>query len=204
VEDDEDDLESYWKDVQAATPLKRMAGTGNTTPIYVAFEAAAAKAKEDMAKEAVKFLNQPLSPEVLSAMISVGLQKFLNRWYDELRTVDFSTLIAVILEGKEIPVSELKEFVRALPGTLLERLVGPERQEALPTRTGAIHALLAVEYHFRNNRLTMRRDYELQRDLTDDMLTVTVYTAMDAVITFRLDERFDLAGPQPAAGVQTR
>ncbi len=188
--EDDDDLESYWKDVQAAAPLKRV--TGNSTPIYVAFEAAAAKAREDMAKESARFLNQPLTPEALSAMISVGLQKFLSRWYEELRTVDFSTLIAVILEGKDVPLPELKEFVRALPGTLLERLVGPERQETLPTRTGAIHALLAIEYHFRKNRITMQRDYELRRDLTDDMLTVTLYPASGGEITFRLDEKFDL------------
>jgi len=192
---EDQDLESYWKELRNQ-PERKIRLAGKATDFREGLEAARLKASYDIATKFAARAGQPVTVELLGEIIAHGIETFMTHWYEDLRKREPATLVEVVLEGQNLRPEELKAFVRALPNTLIERIL---EVGAMGSTGSGIHALLAVEAHFRANK---GRDYELRRDMLDNKLIVTAYPARLAgeALTFKLDETFDLG---KEAGVST-
>ena len=89
------------------------------------------------------------------------------------------------MEGKDLTEKELKEFVKALPTSLIQRIC----ENPSPSASG-LQALLAIESERRKGNVT---NYDLSRDPLDGKIRVTFspIESFDEPISFRLDEMFE-------------
>jgi hypothetical protein len=190
---EEEDLESYWGELKQATKTITLA-SGKASNVREGLELAALKTSADLAQKFKAVAGQVLTVELLTELVSTGIETFLKHWHNDLRSRDAASLVEIVLEGQTMPVEELKAFVRALPMGLIERVV---KDGGLGDAASGIHALLAVEWHHRNHR---GRDYELQRDHLTGKLVVTAYPARlhGEPLVFQLDERISLRDDRPS------
>jgi hypothetical protein len=184
---EDNDLESYWAEVRQA-PRSITLVTGRVGNVREGLELAALKTSHDLSEKFKASVGKPIDLDFLTSLVADGVGMFLKHWCEDLRHRDTASLVEVVLEGRMLPIDELKAFVRALPKTLLDRVL---KEGGFGTTGSGIHALLAVEWHFRERS---GRDYELRRDPTDDKLVITAYPSSlnGAAVTFRLDEKFQL------------
>lgn len=186
----DDDLELYWADLhQGRRPLTRVVDLqGN-------IEFAREKTLFDMRQ---KYAENKAELNLIMYVAEETVQTFLQHWRKDLAARGSGGILDVVLEDSTLEVVELKRFIRAVPESLVQRIV-----KNGPTATSArgIHALLAIEYHYRVNPQKFTRDYDLVRD-DHGVLSVTFYpkdTSRDpshpnpGPFTFRLDETFDLS-----------
>lgn len=196
---EDNDLETYWAEIRQA-PRSIKLVTGAVSNVREGLEIAAAKTSHDLQEKFKEMVGKPIDLAFLSNLVGGGVELFLKNWYEDLRRRDVSSLVEVVLEGQTLPVEELKGFIRALPKSLLDRVL---KEGGLGSVGSGIHGLLAVEWHFRQ---ASGRDYELRRDPTDDKLVVTAYpnSLNGGAITFRLDEKFELDAPAGVTPDETR
>lgn len=154
--DTNDDIVSYWADVRPSC-----------VTITSAHQPTIETQLGDVSKRAETRLltwfknvipgGTQLTPELFSSAISQGVRLFMEEWYDEARKHGIGDLIEVVLDSdRDIPILELRGFVRALPRTTIDRVL---RSAAGQAR--GLHALLACEAKRRDGELD---DYELTRD----------------------------------------
>lgn len=182
-------LERFWSRLRPARQVVKVEGWD----ILKAIEVACTKTNAELAG---KLKDLDVSPRVASEIATRAVLAFLDHWYEEIRHGDLVSLIAVILEGRNIPVGELKGFIRALPDTLLERVV----QNPGPKASG-IQALLAIEHDFRRTGRSAERDYDLHADPLRGGLSVTFRPprAGGEAVTFNLGDNFE--GISSSSGV---
>jgi hypothetical protein len=171
------DFESFWKRLRGAKPeAERPKGWD----FLAALRRAGDKANADLAG-----LFKEEDPKLVSKVATAAVQCFLEHWYEELRGGDTVSLIGVVLEGRDLTDAELKEFVRALPASLIQRICD------FPTpQASGLQALLAIEHERRKGNAP---DYLLSRDPLDGKLVVTFYApaALGRPVIFKLDETFE-------------
>jgi hypothetical protein len=181
MSDEDDDLEDYWSDLQKKQIIQVV--SGRASDLKSQLEMASAKTAFDMTPMLAEYANRPLDSETLSKMITKTVETFMLKWYEGLRGQNLSGLIELVLEGQDLSVEELRGFMRALPVTLLRRILDSAIGATGTSGTG-IHALMAVEMHLRQRGIP---DYTLTRiggrlhiEFTDPK--------RDALISFFLDE----------------
>lgn len=126
-----------------------------------------------------------ITPEVLGDVVAKAVQTFLAKFYNLYRKQSLAGLIELVLEGQDLTPEELQGFVRALPNSLIQRIL-----LASTASTTGIHALLAIEDAHRNKRI---QEYSLGRD--GPRTTCTFYDPVrKATVTFYLDEKFEISG----------
>jgi hypothetical protein len=186
--DDKLDLEEYWQDVR---PMPFISGSESASKLKESLDVAYEKANERMGtllKES-KYRNAALTGELFAEIISKGVAFFMEEWHEGLRNQNLAGLIEIVLEGQDLTPSEMEEFVRALPGSLLERIC----KSATGTASG-IHGLMAMEFARRNNHI---RDYSV---LQDGGRAYVKFTDLgDREVRFYLDESFELGEEEPSA-----
>lgn len=178
----DEDLESYWATLRRASAIKVV--SGKITNLREGLELAALKAEQSLLKQvdARRFLFMPMSE-----LVSVCVNTLLGHWYDGLRGHGPGSLLEIVLADQHLPVGELKDFVRALPVSLIERVL---KGRPLDKASG-LHALIAIELHFRRRS---GNDYEIRRG-PDGVLIVTLCpTNTGNPVVFTLDENFTLGG----------
>lgn len=178
---EDDDLETYWSELRKDQPKIKLAR--NDLPSIM--EMATAKTTTELQE----WLRKHPGPLDLPAMVAQGVQMFWHHLTTDLKHIDTVGLIEVILSTQGLPAPELKTFVRALPRTLLERIV----QSELGASAGGIHALLSLEVLFRDGR---ESDYTLTA-MPSGGVEVAVQPRNRNVgeLRFRLDESFSLQSP---------
>ena len=183
---DDSDLAEYWADLRPAPPQVRL--SGNNLPSLQ--EMAVAQTVQDMQAWAQKsphlIRNETFVAELVNRTITTH-QDHLTR---NAKRYDITGLIEVILSVQNLSAIELKGFVRALPRSLLERIV----QADLGATAGGIHALLSLEVLFREGR---ESDYQLTA-LPSGGIQVSLRprSRPGEILQFRLDETFSLS-PTP-------
>ena len=182
AEDDDEDLESYWKLLRRPSVVK-VVSSGKVSNLREGLELAAVKSEEKIRRQLASEEGLMLP---LEGLVALCIQTLLESWREGIREHSSGSLLEIVLEDQRLPVGELKDFVRALPRSLLTRLLD---QTPVDVASG-LHALLAIESHF---RLTGGSDYDLRRG-SDGVLVVT-YHCKDAKKSaiFRLDENFSLS-----------
>ncbi len=185
AEDSTTDLEEFWEELRIPPAIAVVSGKASN--VREGLEVAAAKTAMDLSEKFKALINKPLTPEALAQVVAGGVEVFLKNWYDDLRGREPATLVAVVLEGQSLPIEELKGFVRALPLTLLQRIV---EQGSMGRTASGVHALLAFEYHYRQHR---GRDYELRRDIHNKLIVTGYPNALNGQpLEFNLEEMFDV------------
>ena len=181
---EEDDLESYWADLREPPP--QISLSRNDLPSIL--EAATAKTQADILVLLRKNNGEVLTPDLFSSLIAKGTQLFWHHMTTGAKAIDTVGLIEVILSVQNLPAVEMKAFIRALPRTLLERIV----QSELGATAGGIHALLSLEVLYRDGR---ENDYALTSVAGGTEVRLTPRARPNEQLQFRLDESFSLAPP---------
>lgn len=152
---EEDDLEDYWEAVTSKQLIKMV--RDRASDLREQLEIASAKTAFEMTPFVAQYANQPLDAETLARMISKTVGVFMEKWYEGLRGQNLAGLMELVLEGQNLPLPELKGFVRALPATLLEQVT----RSAIGSSASGIHLILAMELHMRRRGI---EDYTLDRE----------------------------------------
>ena len=184
--DDPEDLDHYWSDLRPDPPQVRV--TGNNLPSLR--EMALAKTNQDIQAWARQSPHLIRSEAFVAETVNRTIETFWEHLTRDSKRYDITGLIEIILSVQNLSALELKAFVRALPRTLLERIV----QADLGATAGGIHALLSLDLLFRN---AGENDYNLT-PLSDGGIQVSLIprSRPGEILQFRLDETFSLS-PTP-------
>lgn len=176
--DDDLDLESCWRDLRPHAFVEKEPTSKFKESLKDAYE----RSNERLVEELKGHQGQTVTVELLAKIVSKGVSLFMQEWQEGLRRQNLAGLIEIILEGQDLTASEMHEFVRALPYSLLERIC----KSAVGSATG-IHGLMAIEYAHRNRSI---RHYGV---VQDGARTYVAFTNLEGVpVTFYLDEKFEL------------
>ena len=181
---EDEDLESYWASLRPASAIKVV--SGKISNLREGLELAALKAEQMLLKQVDDSAHRFLTMS-MSELVSVCANSLLAHWYEGLRGHGPGSLLEIVLADQHLPVGELKDFVRALPVSLIERVL---KSHPLDKASG-LHALIAIELHFRRGS---GNDYTIRRG-SDGVLKVTLHpTNTSKSVVFSLDENFTLGG----------
>lgn len=183
AEDEGEDLESYWKLLRPASLIIRPA-SGRVSNLREGLELAALKAEQTLLRE-LETDPGKLTFMPMADIVGLCIKTLLDGWYNGIASHGSGSLLEIVLEDQRLPTAELKDFVRALPQSLIVRIL----ESAPMNRASGIHALLAVEAHFRS---TGDRDYSIRRDANSVLIVTLKQTDTAEAVTFRLDENFKL------------
>lgn len=179
---DESDLETFWQDLRGKQQPSLVISGDKPKDYTFALEEAALKAEFDLHAEIAAMGSTALTSDLLAKLVTKGIKHFIRHWYAAYRNQDVAGLVEFMMDGLNLPTDELKGLMRALPRSLIDRVVS-----GVDGTGSGIHALFALEWHFREHNL--REDYTLYRD--DECLKVRVIRDGQA-ITITLAEKFDL------------
>jgi hypothetical protein len=183
----DDDFESLWHDLKGGGPKPLITISAKPRDYTFGLEEAAAKAEFDLRRELNHLGQINLTNELLSRLVTHGVQYFMRHWYESYRNQDVAGLVEFIMDGLNLPPEELKGMMTALPQTLIERVV-----HGVSGAGSGIHALFALEWHRRAGNLPS--DYEIYRD--EDRTKVRLIRDGQA-ITLTLDEVFKIQEDKP-------
>lgn len=161
---EEDDFEEAWATI-------RVRGVDVVIPQAEGPESVIDRAIS-RAKE--KYLSSPMMTsrtpydEVFKHALPELLSTFAKTLFEEQRRQDSSVLIHLFLEASDVPVEEVKGFVRALPRELIDKILA---RISTGPQTG-LQALLSLEQLWRDRSL--RKDYELQK-MEDGEVRITCF-----------------------------
>lgn len=186
------DLDADWADLRPPTP-ETIQLARNDLPGLM--EMALVKTQYDLRKHIEKLDQTTVTGETLANIVTHGVKLFWEHLTAGAKGVDTVGLIEVILSTQGLPAGELKQFVRGLPRTLLDRIV----QSKLGAQAGGIHALLALEVLVRDGR---ENDYNLVTLPSGGIeVTVNARAHNNKSLSFRLDETF--SPPKPSHEVES-
>jgi hypothetical protein len=177
----DEDLEEYWAILRPPSEITPVSDRASDLQSQLLL--ASGKTGFDLASRYKEFAGQELTPDLMAKMLAEGIQVFMDHWYDSLRKQNISGLLEIILEGQSnnLTPTEMTEFIRALPSSLLDKVV----KSALGSATG-IHALLALERHRRSGTVT----YSIESVLGSTQVRFTGPGGQE--VSFGLYEAFNL------------
>jgi DNA polymerase III delta prime subunit len=127
----------------------------------------------------------------LTQILTEFSRELLRTLMVEQRKKDASVLIQLFLEVPSMPSLEVKEFLRALPRTIIDRILA-RLIDSNGSRGTGLQALLTLEALYRDSSLD--HDYDLERD-SDGKLIISFQLDRhrnDGPISFRLRELFSI------------
>lgn len=191
MSDDDDSLESFWKDLRPVGPRPPVEGlitvnSGKVTDLDASLELACEKTTRDLAQQFRHYSGLILTSDMLAEIVSNGVRTFMNSWREGLKSHDLAGLIELVLAGQDLPLDDLRGFVRALPLTLLERVA----HSAVGSASG-VHGLMAIEHARRSGRL---REYTLGQD---SGRLYAEFSHQGSEVRFFLDDEFQLPEDEP-------
>jgi hypothetical protein len=124
-------------------------------------------------------------PEVYVEGFVTSARLLLYTLVEEQSKQDVSVLVQLFLEVPKKPVTDLKEFIRSLPKSILDRIL--IRLEKSNRRTG-LQMLLSLESKFRDNLL--HQDYEITKGINDQIPIIFYPKEINEPLNFRLRDLF--------------
>jgi len=178
-----DDLEDFWSDLKTKPGL--LIETPKNDPIEGTLDLACLKTLHDIEQKCRPVMDPKTWGGLLNALHDI-IRRLKAHIEQDLRARGPSALIEFVLMDTSLSVTELHDFVRALPESLVKRIC-EEGSESSATR--GVHALLAFEWHYRRSRTRFLGDYILTRG-GDGVLEARIRPSGGDPIKFRLDESF--------------
>lgn len=174
------ELESDWEDLKK-NRTSILLVTNKPGDLKSQMELAYQKTAFDLSQYVKRYDQQQLTVEILTDLTSKAVRLFMENWYKALREQNLAGLLELVLEGQDLSPSEMKEFLQALPSSLLQKIVS----SAIGSASGT-HALVAVEYMMRQRSV---RDYRLRKEGASVVVSFVDPVTLGEV-TFTLDETF--------------
>ncbi|MFA6359070.1 MAG: hypothetical protein WCY09_10530, partial [Candidatus Omnitrophota bacterium] len=127
----------------------------------------------------------------LTMILTEFSRELLRTLMVEQRKKDASVLIQLFLEVPSMPALEVKEFLRALPRTIIDRILA-RLIDSNGSRGTGLQALLTLEALYRDSNLD--HDYTLERDAEGKLIISFQLDKHrdDGPVSFRLRELFSL------------
>lgn len=185
--DDDNDYEDAWKAIERHPPKSFIREewlrdqfasiSGETSKELVAF------IRDFSTKTTGKPDGLPLTSEALSKIVATCVAMFMGKLYQRLKGEELAGLIEIVLEGQNLPPDELKGFVRALPESLLKKIV-----ESVVGTANGVHALMAIELTHRNGNLS--EDYTMHQR-SDGRIYISVPQKNNEIVNIYLDDKFE-------------
>jgi len=175
----DEELEDVWNEVRPSKAIKVV--RNHPLNIHEALKVASAKTTFKMQPRIQELDGKHTTIEILAELIVATVKTFLECWLEELKGHDLAGLLSIILEGQDMTPDELKEFVEAIPISLLERICA----SSVGAYATGVHALMGIEVVRRLGRL---REYKLKKDI--DGVLIVSFQDDDRMVEVRLDEHF--------------
>jgi len=173
---EDEDLEEYWNELRP----KPLVQAEWPSSLEAALDMACEQTLYDLKNSMRHYL---VENEVMMAHYTLdrGVRGLKTNWLNELAGKNATGLIEFILRDAGLTPREMRDFVQALPRSLLNKICASTFNTA-----NGIHALMGVE--------VARREYNLRNySLTREGGRIRVnFTREGEEVTFYLDEGFDL------------
>lgn len=177
-----DDIERFWNAVR----VHRVEAAPEVKGPESVIDLALSRLKTDLPSTLSGYLNKDLShPSVFTDAIVDASKIILTTLFEEQQKQDISLMIQLFLEVPGKSPVEIKEFMRALPRTLINKML--LRME-LSKQPCGLQMMLTLEALFRDGSL--HQDYEVVKE-QENRLTVIFYPKeQKGPLSFRLREMF--------------
>jgi hypothetical protein len=175
-----EDLEGDWRLLQRS-PIQVV--TNRASDLKSQLEVAGEKTVFELRQHFKQYQDAPLTVDLLSTLVGKAVRVFLAKWQEGLRDQNLAGLIEIVLEGQDLTPEEMRGFLKALPDSLLQKILdsGIHSQSA----TG-VHGLIAIEKHLRQRKVL---DYTIGKDL-GRVYVEFVDPETNGTVRFSLDEFF--------------
>lgn len=172
-----DELQEAWKAVRPPPIIQVV--SNRPSDLLSQLTLVAAETTFELKKVFKKYDGQSLTSDLLAEVASKGVEVFMRRWFQHLKSHDLAGLIEIVLDGQQLSPNEMKGFLQALPDSLVQRII----DSSVGTVTG-VHALMAFESHRRERHIT---DYTLTKE--GERTKIEFFDPIHRVpVSFYLDE----------------
>lgn len=177
-----DDIERFWNVVR----VHRVEATPETKGPESVIDTALDRLKTELPKVLEGYWDRDLSRHSVFTNAVVDASRILlTALFEEQQKQDISLMVQLFLEVPGKSPIEIKEFLRALPRTLVNKIL--IRMESNKHQCG-LQMMLALEALFRDGSL--HQDYEVTKE-KDNRLVITFYPKeRPGPLSFRLREMF--------------
>ena len=177
-----EDIERFWNAVR----VHRVEATPETKGPESVIDIALERLKAELPKKLDDYLSKKFDdPEVLTNAIVDAFKILLHALLEEQQKQDFSAVIQLFLEVPGKSPVEIKEFLRALPRPLINKIL--MRMERSKQQCG-LQMLLSLEALFRDKEL--HQDYEVTKEGTNRIVVIFYPKDITGPLSFRLRDMF--------------
>lgn len=176
------DIERFWDVVRVHRVKTESEVKGPESVIDLALD----RLKTELPKTLERYLNKSLGdPLVFTNAIVDASRIILTTLFEEQQKQDISLMIQLFLEVPGKSPVEIKEFLRALPRTLIDRIL--IRMERNNQQCG-LQMILTLEALFRDGSL--HQDYEVTTEGASRLVITFYPKEQQGPLSFRLREMF--------------
>lgn len=176
-----EDIEKFWNAVR----VHRVEVTPQTEGPESVLDRAFARMETELDKVISERVKGGTYDHIRNAIV-VAARTLVTALYEEQQNQDISLVIQLFLEAPNKPPDEIKSFLRALPRTLLNKIL-VRMKKGNKHETG-FQMMLSLEALYRDGML--HQDYEVTKD-GDNKLQIIFYPKeVNGPLSFRLRDMF--------------
>lgn len=177
-----DDIERFWNLVRVHRVEVSPEAKGPESVIDTALD----RLKTELPRTLEGYLNRDLSdPSVFTNAVVDAAKIMLTTLFEEQQKQDISLVVQLFLEVPGKSPVEIKEFLRALPRTLVNKIL--LRMERCKQQNG-LQMMLSLEALFRDGQL--HQDYEVTKETNNRLQIIFYPKEHKGPLSFRLREMF--------------
>jgi hypothetical protein len=176
------DIEKFWNAVRVHRIEVSPEAKGPESVIDLALE----RLKTELPQKLDDYLTKKFDdPGVITNVIVDASRILLHALFDEQQKQDVSLMIQLFLEVPGKPPTDIKDFLRAIPRTLLNKIL--LRMERSSQQCG-LQMMLSLEALFRDHEL--HQDYEVTKDSSNRLQIIFYPKEHSGPLSFRLRDMF--------------
>jgi hypothetical protein len=177
-----DDIERFWNEVR----VHRVEASPETPGPESVIDLALERLRTELPKTLKGYLKGNLSdPAVFTNAVVDASKILLTALFDGQQKQDISLMIQLFLEVPGKTPVEIKEFLRAIPRTIINKIL--LRMERSKHQSG-LQMMLSLEALFRDNQL--HQDYEVTKDTSNRLQIIFYPKETNSPLSFRLRDMF--------------
>lgn len=177
-----EDIEKFWNAVR----VHRVEASPQTQGPESAIDIALERLKVELPKTLEGYLRTDLSdPGVFTNAVVDAAKILLTALFEEQQKQDIGLMIQLFLEVPGRSPVEIKDFLRAIPRTLLNKIL--LRMERNKQMCG-LQMMLSLEALFRDREL--HQDYEVTKDTGNRLQIIFYPKETNSPLSFRLRDMF--------------
>ena len=177
-----ENIERFWNAVR----VHRVEATPQSKGPEAVIDLAIEQLRAELPKVLDGYLNKKFDdPGVLTNVITDACKILIHALVEEQQKQDISAVIQLYLEGSGMSPVEIKEFLRALPRTLINKIL--MRMDRNKQQCG-LQMMLSLEALFRDKEL--HQDYEVTMEGTNRIVVIFYPKDITGPLSFRLRDMF--------------